>query len=334
MKIKSKKFASDSYLSQLNDLWNWYQSDRSELEVYSSGTTGAPRSIVLDREAIMASAQMSVNFFGLNASSIIGLSLPLDKIGGIMLAFRAFLVNATILPISPQLKPLESITDESLDFISMVPNQLMASKNDWYKARQILIGGGPLSTELESMINDSAEGTVFWHSYASTETLSHVAIRSLGPGKTNQYKALEGVRFTRSKDSCLVISAPSLNLKNLETKDIVDLIDDQSFIWRGRKDNVVLSGGLKLYPEEIERELSLPFPFFLASRADADLGQKLVLVIRERDYDQSLIQSLKNQLSGPKKPKSILLTKEFKWTETNKIRREESLKNVIREIKL
>ena len=47
------------------------------------------------------------------------------------------------------------------------------------------------------------------------------------------------------------------------TNDLVELQDDQSFVLKGRIDNVINSGGFKLMPEEIEQKLSqfLPFRF-------------------------------------------------------------------------
>ena len=61
--------------------------------------------------------------------------------------------------------------------------------------------------------------------------------------------------------------------KWLETKDVVQLIDTNRFIWKGRKDNVINSGGVKLYPEEIEqimvsifKKSGFNFDFFASSK--------------------------------------------------------------------
>lgn len=323
MKISLKKYASGPYLNQLTKLWHWFQSSEPYLEVHSSGTSGAAKLIRHPRSAVLASAQMSINFFGLDSDSKIGLSLPLDKIGGIMLAIRAFEAEAEIIPIDPQINPLSKLSpDEKIDFISLVPNQLMASRGDWHKARQILVGGGPISAKLEQAVLETNLDTRFWHSYASTETISHVAIRKLG---SDYYQALDSVSFALNAKNCLVINAQSLGIENLETKDQVELIDEHQFLWKGRQDNVVLSGGLKLYPEEIEQKLNLDVSFFLTALPDDQLGEMLAIAIVERDYNERIKVEIFSQLTGVERPKAIILLSDINRTSTDKIIRKASL---------
>ncbi len=325
MKISFKKYASEPYLNELTKLWHWYQSSEPYLEVYSSGTSGPAKLIRHPRAAVLASAQMSVQFFSLTANSKIGLSLPLDKIGGLMLAIRAFLAEAQIVPINPQINPLAQLgPEESLDFISLVPNQLMASRKEWNKAKQILVGGGPISAKLEQEVLEAKLDIQFWQSYASTETISHVAIRKLGK---DHYQALKSVSFAVNAQNCLVINAPSLGIENLETKDQVELLDEHQFRWKGRQDNVVLSGGLKLYPEEIEQKLNLEIPFFLTGLPDDQLGEMLAIAITNRDYKEGIKNEISLQLSGVERPKAIIILSEFSYTSTDKIMRTASLAN-------
>lgn len=328
MKISTKKYASAEYLNQVQQLWDWFNSKEAHLELKTSGTTGRPQSIALKREALLASAQMSIDFFGFNSETRIGLCLPLDKVGGVMLALRAFVAEASLVPISPQRKVL-SLLEEPLDFISMVPNQVAAEAQHWHKAKTILIGGGPVHQELEEQLKKAKSITV-WHSYASTETLSHVALRAIG---RNVYRGLKGIHFSQQSNGCLTIDAERLGLKAIHTKDLVDLIDSSHFIWKGRLDNVVLSGGLKIYPEGLESKVNLELPFFLAGQPDTALGERLVLVVQERDYHEDLLKALL-PLKGTERPKAVLLVDEIKYTETGKIRRNPSLEGTKRLIEL
>lgn len=331
MRISSDKFASPAYLQQLKEIWQWYHSDQAYLSVRSSGTTGPAKKISLARSSVLASARLSIDFFNLNAQTLIAVSLPLDKIGGIMLAIRAFEAEARILPIDPCLRPLEHIAEEEkVDFISMVPNQVAASGEDWGRARCILIGGGPINRQLEDKLSRYEGETSFYHSYASTETLSHVALRSIGE---KEYRALPGIGFSVDESDCLIITSQALGLQHLQTKDRVELINEKSFKWLGRTDNVVLSGGLKLYPEEIEELIVLDCPFFLAGEPDQSLGERLILVMEESHYKPKVIEQLKH-LKGPQKPKAIVLIDKVLKTSTDKIKRALSLQNRRRTIDL
>lgn len=326
MKISSKKYCSSAYFEQLQSLYDWYCSDQQGLEVFTSGTTGKPQAILLSREAIIHSVELSIQFFELNSNTRILLCLPLDKVGGMMLAFRAFHCGAEICPVDPKNNPLEDLpADWHFDFASLVPKQFMAIQQDWHRIKQILLGGGPVSKELLHALKTYTSDTKVFHSYASTETLSHVALRELYPQARVAYTALPGIHFSVNGESCLQIQAPDLGISDLQTKDLVDLHSPTHFTWRGRKDHVVLSGGLKLYPEEIEAALIWPAPFFLSSLPDPDLGEKMVLVMEDSDFKEELIPHLRKQLNGPKRPKAIVLVKELQYTSTQKIKREASL---------
>ncbi len=326
MKISSKKYCSAAYFSQVQELWSWYQSDLPYLEVQTSGTTGRPKKIQIPRSALLHSAQLSIDFFKLNTNSQILLCLPLDKIGGIMLAIRAFRADAEITPVEPQSNPFAALGGTApFDFVSLVPNQLAATEAHWSQLKTILVGGGPINEALQNRLVNSGLDTQVYHSYASTETISHVALKRIYPNGESYYRALAGVRFRVNADNCLVIDAPDLEVHQLETKDVVQLENESTFTWRGRFDNVVLSGGLKLYPEEIEKKISWPFPFYLSGMEDEKLGEQLVLVMLQSDYNEDLHDLLKAQLSGKERPKQFVLLRKIQRTANGKIKRNESL---------
>lgn len=87
--------------------------------------------------------------------------------------------------------------------------------------------------------------------------------------------------------------------KWLLTDDYIKLIDSNSFTWLGRSINVINSGGVKLFSEQLEADLVLKckelqnkkiviVPFY-----DSIYGQIPCLVI-EGTKDQSLIQKINN----------------------------------------
>jgi len=118
---------------------------------------------------------------------------------------------------------------------------------------------------------------------------------------------------------------------DLVTNDIVDLKSDKSFKLLGRYDNVINSGGVKLFPEQIEEKLKsiIKERFIIAGQKDADLGEKLILII-ENPLDTtkeilSKIQRLKT-LDKFEIPKAIYTLSKFHETTTGKIQRKKTLK--------
>ncbi len=106
------------------------------------------------------------------------------------------------------------------------------------------------------------------------------------------------------------------------TNDIVELLDERKFNWIGRADNVINSGGIKLFPEQIENKLK-PFitsDFYITSKTDELLGQKLILVVEgeERSLDFSSADLSKYQV-----PKEIIFIEKFPRTESGKIKRQQ-----------
>jgi O-succinylbenzoic acid--CoA ligase len=109
-------------------------------------------------------------------------------------------------------------------------------------------------------------------------------------------------------------------------------VSKTEFEWLGRYDNVINSGGIKLFPEQIEAKLSpmISSRFFIAGISDKKLGQKLVLVVEGEINKASLFQEIKS-IRGLQKfevPKEIYQIPEFYETDTGKIQRKKTLTSV------
>src|SRR5690606_24613792 len=90
--------------------------------------------------------------------------------------------------------------------------------------------------------------------------VSHIAAKRLNPEKKKDkpvpFKVLPDIVISTDDRSCLVINAPKLSEDIITTNDVVEIITYKKFHWKGRYDNVVNSGGIKLFPEEIEWKLN------------------------------------------------------------------------------
>ena len=120
----------------------------------------------------------------------------------------------------------------------------------------------------------------------------------------------------------LIIEDSWLKLPSFETTDVVEFVED-GFVVKGRLDHVIISGGVKIFPGEIESMLSTIMlqPYYISSLPDEVLGQKVVLYVEGETQDFQLEEI--NQLNlGIRKPREIILKPKFNRTASGKIIRE------------
>ena len=162
-----------------------------------------------------------------------------------------------------------------------------------------------------------------------TETVTHIAVRALnGLNRSTTFKALGGVNFALSEHESMIIHAEHLGVQQLVTTDAVELISPTEFIWIGRIDHVINSGGVKLHPEILESKTSsiIEGKYFFSSLPDPILGQKLILIIENINVNVDEIQlQLKKVLSKVEMPKQIFRVKKIVETQTGKINRDLAL---------
>jgi O-succinylbenzoic acid--CoA ligase len=112
------------------------------------------------------------------------------------------------------------------------------------------------------------------------------------------------------------------------TNDVIDLISETEFVWRGREDFIINSGGIKINPEKIEKTLSGFFstPFIVLGLPDNSLGEKLVIAF-EKETPSNYSKAIE-ALNSFEKPKMVFNFINFKWV-NNKILRRNVLKTIL-----
>lgn len=311
---------------------NWL-SDTTVLEVHTSGSTGRPKTISVEKNQMLRSAAMTAEFFGFKPGQTALLCLPLSYIAGKMMVVRALFSGLNLYCIEPATTPIDSLpADEPIDFAPLVPAQLTGVSNT-KSIKKILLGGAQVPMALEESLQ-SVKAEIF-HGYGMTETLSHVAIRHVnGMARSDVYRALKGISFDVDDNDCLEIDVPFLH-NTVYTNDVVHLISEHEFAWRGRFDSVINSGGIKLFPEEIERKLSgiISGRFFFAGLPDERFGERLTLFIEGEEYSnlryEALLREFSYHLDKFEKPKQIFFVKEFRTTPSGKIKRGETVRAVL-----
>ena len=217
----------------------------------------------------------------------------------------------------------------------MTPLQVENSLDKIHLIKNLIIGGAAVSETLKQKISQtlkfSNSQTKIFETYGMSETLSHIALKQVFPNHEDWFTVFDGVDISLDERECLKISAPKLNAEILQTNDLVEITGQKQFRFLGRLDNVINSGGAKIFPEELEKLVKneIPNEVVFLGIEDEKLGQKLVLVI-EGESDENLkskIYNLKFKKSFHK-PKEIIFVDQIPRTPNGKVNRIE-LKKMI-----
>lgn len=295
------------------------------INITTSGSTGKPKAIKLEKSKMKASALATVNYFGLKPNQMLLLALPVNYIAGKMMLIRALEHGLKIIVSPINNNPLNKKIPFKIDFAAFVPLQVQSILNDeksrkiYASINNVIIGGSVINQQLEQDIQSLSNNN--YATFGMTETISHIALRNISK-KEQFYTALPNVFFSESINNCLIINAPYVCDKKIITTDSIELLSDKQFIWKGRADFVINSGGIKLHPEEIEKKILPHLPtnrFYVIGIDDEKLGKKLVLKI---EGDSTIkLSDLTDVLSRFELPKQIIFLDKFEQTETGKIKR-------------
>ncbi|MDY5766986.1 MAG: AMP-binding protein [Alloprevotella sp.] len=294
------------------------------LEVHTSGSTGAPRPIEVSKLHMWASAEATLQALSLQPGNTALLAMPLRFIAAQMMVVRAMAGGLQLLPVVPSLHPYAPL-HEAPDFAALTPAQVYESlrvpheRSLLRRTLCLIIGGGAVSPELEAEL--ARFPNPVWSTYGMTETLSHIALRRLnGPDASPFYRPLPGVEVSLSPEGTLQIDAPAICDERVVTNDLAELTPEGFFRIRGRRDNVICTGGLKLQTETLEAQLEgLPFAFQLTHVPDARWGEAVTLLYEaEADCTQRIADFCRERLDRHAQPRHILRVDRLPLTETGK----------------
>lgn len=312
----------DEFEKSIGDfLLDWFD-EKPYIDLQTSGTTGTPKVIRKNKQTMVNSALATGDFFDLSPGDKALYCLPTKYIAGKMMLVRSFILGLDIDFVAPNSHPLAK-NETKYDFVAMVPLQAQNSLTGLKNVKKMIVGGAKMSMTLEKSLLKVK--TQVYETYGMTETITHIAAKKVGE---KAFSILPNIHISQNEMNCLVIDAPKISESLIVTNDLVEILNDNQFVFLGRIDNVVNSGGIKLIPEQIEGKLSndIHSRFFLGGIPDAVLGEKLVLVIEgEKD---SLVELNFGGLDKYEKPKNVFYISEFMETENGKIKRKEILESL------
>ena len=299
-----------------------WHSDSAYVRVQTSGSTGAPKPMLVEKRRMQNSARITCDFLGLKAGDTALLCMSLDYIAGKMMVVRSLERGLRLLAVEPSGHPLMALADR-IDFAAMVPLQVWNTlqvpeeRARLEAIKHLIIGGGAIDEAMAVELR--AFPNAVWSTYGMTETLSHIALRRLnGPEASEWYTPFPSVNVSLTDEDCLVIDAPEVCAQRLVTNDIADLSADGRFRILGRKDNVICSGGIKIQTEEVERQLQphLHEPFLISKRRDAKFGE-IVVLLTEGAVDEAR-QICERILTQYHRPRAYVHIDHIPLTETGK----------------
>lgn len=323
---------AENYPSAIWDLYlflNEWFNDSPVITVHTSGSTGAPKELVVRKDQMMQSARLTCEFLNLQAGDTALLCMNLRYIGAMMVVVRSLVAGLNLIVRPASGHPLSDIS-VPLKFAAMVPLQVYNTLHTPEEKEQLkqtgilLIGGGAVDESLEAEIKSLP--IAVYSTYGMTETLSHIALRRLnGNSASDHYFPFSSVELSLSPENTLVIKAPLVCDDILQTNDIARIYPDGSFIILGRKDNVINSGGIKIQAEEVEKLLRpfIPVPFVITSVPDPRLGQAVTLLFEGELDMEELKDKVQEILSPYHRPKYIRMVDFIPQTGNGKINRVE-----------
>ena len=319
------------FIDEVTNFITTWNNDSPYFYTKTSGSTGIPKQIELEKSRAVSSALRTGEFFNYKEGDSLVMCLSITTIGAKMQLVRAAVNKMQLIICEPSKNPLTELNLKKASQISLVPLQLeyllehALEKLQLFKS--ILVGGAALNEKTRQLI--LVYKLNVFESFGMTETYSHIALRHVDE-KSITFKALNGVSFSTNQ-SQLCISAPHLAINMLKINDLVDLISPTEFKWIGRSDFTINSGGYKFLPEQLEQKLEgkMSFPYFILGEKNEQLGQRVTLFV-EHSYSEELneqIMGLCKQHYEPYEiPKIIHFVPEFKRTTSGKLDRLETQK--------
>ena len=319
----------------LEDFLSEWNNGSDRVLVHTSGSTGKPKPMMVEKKRMLNSARITCDFLGLKPGDSALLCMSLDYIAGKMVVVRSIERHLHLISVPPSGHPLKDV-DEEITFAAMVPMQVYNTlqvpeeRERLSRIRHLIIGGGAIDAALEQELQSLPGDIAIWSTYGMTETLSHIALRRInGDEPSEWYQPFDSVHISQTEEGCLVIDAPQVCAETLVTNDIVEIepyiynkVEKLRFRIKGRKDNVICSGGIKIQIEEVETLLKphLEKPFMLAKKKDGKFGEIAVLLSEDEDIKrvEATVRRLlsdESEKSSDHKKYKYWIPKEFRYVE-------------------
>lgn len=274
----------------------------------TSGSSGKPKAVVHSAQNHLANAEGVCELMQFSAENSWLLSLPLFHVSGQGIVWRWLSQGATLFLHESKNQFFSMLNQVS--HASLVPTQLQRylAHSPQAHGKKFLLGGTAIPAEL--VAEAQQHGISTFSGYGMTEMASTICavqneLDSVGfPLKGREIRLVENEIWVRGAGLALGYLqengeiAPLVNSQGwLQTKDKGQWNAQGKLVVQGRLDNMFISGGENIQPEEIEKMLfqsGLIAQVFILPKADLEFGQRPVAFVQFKSpFSTEKIEQLK-----------------------------------------
>lgn len=305
------------------------------LVVATSGSGGAPRLAELSHGAVRAAVEAASARLQSTSEDPWLCCLPIAHIGGMLVILRGLITGAPVI-VQPGFDTERFESEREARFTSLVPTmllRLLKQGADLARFRSILVGGAALSDSLAGRARSAGARVV--SSYGLTESCGGVVYDGL---------ALPGIEVRIGDEDEIQLRGPAvmhgyrLDAEAteaaltgdgwLKTRDAGSLVDGHLRVL-GRIDEVIVTGGEKVWPDEVEgviREHEAVREVLVCGKPDPEWGERVVAyVVPSQMGSLPTLDALRGfvteRLASFKAPREMVLVESLPRTSSGKLLR-------------
>ena len=304
--------------------------------VATSGTGGAPKLVELGADAIAWSAEATSRSLDAGPGDRWLCCVPTHGVAGLAVVARAWRTGLPV-EVHERFDPAAVAGAAGrATLVSLVPTQLrrlLAAGDQAARFRRVLLGGGPVPAALAA--DAAARGVQVVRTYGLTETFG---------GMAHDGHPLAGAEVGSDPEGELLVRGPMLFRRYrgdpartaaalrdgwLHTGDLGRIGPDGRLTVLGRRDDLIISGGVNVHPDEVEAVLATHpgvAEVAVAGRADPEWGQRVIAVVVPRDpRNPPTLDDLRGyareRLAAAKAPRELTLVPALPRTASGKLLR-------------
>jgi O-succinylbenzoic acid--CoA ligase len=305
--------------------------------IHTSGTAGVPKLVEFDRRAIDAAVASSALALEASPNDPWLCCLPLAHIGRLLVLLRSVLLGAPV-AVHPRFDVDAVAAEPDVAFVAVVPTmlgRLLDAGVDVARFRAVLVGGAALPGSLRDRAETS--GAIVVETYGLTESCGGVVYdgRPL-PGTSVRLAGdtggieLHGPTLMRGYRFDPGGTAAAFTPDGwLRPGDAGWLDGDRRLHVIGRLDDLINSGGEKVWPQEVEDVLETHpriAEAAVSGREDPKWGQRVVAFVVPTDpADPPTLDEVRDHVGGRlarfKAPRELVVLDELPRTPSGKVRR-------------
>ncbi len=278
--------------------------DAPALRLLTSGTTAAPRPVVLTYGNLFWAALGSAAALGLDVQERWLCALPLAHVGGLSILTRSVVYGTSVLLHErfDARRAVTAVMEEGVTLVSVVPTMLArmldAGLREPPALRWALVGGAPLAPSLRARAEDARVPVA--ESYGMTEAASQAVTEGV---------PLPGVRVELDEDGEIVLAGPTIAGGGpLHTGDLGAWDAQGRLRIGGRKADTIITGGENVAPQEVEQVLLAHRDVedaAVVGRPDPEWGEAVVALVVGGVGEEDLRAWARERLAAHQVPKRV-----------------------------